>query len=138
MSKPFKVVMRALVVFVFVGFIPLASFYPVRDSAREAEAKGGVTALVGTLKQYHTEYGVMPDGDQAHIIAMLLGDNPKKIVFIEGSSRGFNARGEFIDPWQTPYRLDVSNPASPRAYSFGKDKNDDGAAPGSDDIVSWR
>ena len=68
----------------------------------------------------------------------LRGDNPLKIVFFEAPSNRFNARGEYLDPWGTPFHIDASNPTFPWAYSFGKDTKDDGGVPESDDIPSWR
>ena len=103
-----------------------------------AHAKSDVIQLCQALKQYHVEYRAMPPGNHAGILAALRGNNPRRIVFFETLPEKFNTRGQLIDPWGTPYQIDVSNPAFPWAYSFGRDTRDDGGAPGSDDITSWR
>ena len=66
------------------------------------------------------------------------GGNPRKIVFFEARPSSYNAQGAFIDPWGTPYVLDLSKPEAPRAWSCGPNRRDEGGAKGSDDIVSWR
>ena len=71
----------------------------------------------------------------ADVMNALYGMNLREIVFIDSSYR-VNARGEFLDPWGHPYRIDVSNPQSPNVYSFGENGIDEGGAEGSDDIAS--
>jgi hypothetical protein len=96
------------------------------------------------LKAHVDEYGTMPAGNHAAIIKTLLDANPRKIVFLEilpqkkPDNPGLSPANEYCDPWGTPYLIDVSNPAFPLAYSFGKDKTDNGGVQGSDDIPSWR
>ena len=70
----------------------------------------------------------------------LRGANPRKIVFFDGKPTAkFNSpQGAFLDPWGTPYRIDLSNPEEPRVWSCGPNRRDEGGAKGSDDIVSWR
>ena len=108
------------------------------NGAKRADAGNGASSLVSALKAYQTEYGGMPSGDHARIIATLRGDNPKKIIFFEAAETRFSAGGEFLDPWKTPYRIGAQNPLFPWAYSCGKNRIDEGAAQTSDDIASWR
>jgi hypothetical protein len=67
-----------------------------------------------------------------------MGANPRKIVFIEVRETRINTQGEFVDPWGTPYRIDVSKPDAPRVWSCGPNRKDENGADGSDDIVGWR
>ncbi len=90
------------------------------------------------LRAYYSEFGTAPTGTNAEIIRVLLGANPRKIVFFEPSPKQLNAAGELFDPWGVPYRIDTSDPAKPRIYSFGPNKQDDGDAPKSDDIGNSR
>lgn len=71
-------------------------------------------------------------------IPALLGENPRKIVFFAGPEKNFTPHGEYLDPWGTPYRFDLSDPKAPRVWSCGPNRKDEGGAEGSDDIVSWR
>jgi len=94
--------------------------------------------IVGALKLYYSEYGVMPQGNNAGLMDALRRDNPRKIAFLEVLERDLDVNGEFVDPWKSPYRIDVSEPEFPRAYSCGKNRLDDGGRLGSDDICSWQ
>jgi hypothetical protein len=67
----------------------------------------------------------------------LTGNNPRKVVFLEVRKKDINSDGEMIDPWQTAYRIGITSDQFPWAYSFGKNRIDEGGNIGSDDIVSW-
>ena len=49
----------------------------------------------------------------------------------------FNEKGELVDTWGTPYRIDLNAEQGPRVSSAGKNMVFEGDAPGSDDIRSW-
>jgi len=109
----------------------------VLRNALTANARRASRDLVAAMKQYRSEYGFMVEGEPAQIFKTLRGENPRKIVFIDVISSSVNAQGEFIDPWGTPYRFDISKPDAPRVWSCGPNRKDEGGAEGSDDIVSW-
>jgi len=90
------------------------------------------------LKAYFTEYSEGLTGTNAQVMTVLRGQNPRKIVFFDSAARDFNSQGEFIDPWGTPLRFDLSKPETPRVWSCGPNRKDDDGAEGSDDIASWR
>jgi hypothetical protein len=108
------------------------------EGAKRVQARNDTQQLVAALKAYQTEYGVMPSGNHAQIISALRHDNPKKIVFFEAPESRFSASGEFLDPWKSPYRIDVLSSSFPWAYSFGKNRIDEGGVQTADDIPSWR
>ena len=90
------------------------------------------------LRNYRDEYGELPAGAGLDIIKALRGNNPRRIVFIDFRDKQFDAAGRLLDPWGSPYRIDVSDPDHPRVYSPGKNKRaEPGVAP-SDDVCSWR
>ena len=112
------------------------------DLAAPVRAKQDVAHIVEALKEYYYVMHTMPKGGNGKIIETLINSSPTKgsTVFLTLSRESvakFNKVGKLLDPWDTPYRIDVSNPKFPWAYSCGPDKKDDGGAPGSDDIVSW-
>jgi hypothetical protein len=108
------------------------------QNIRRAQARTEAAGLVAAMRLYVTEYGSAVSGDSAQMVAMLQGQNQRKIVFFEPRTDRINANGELIDPWGAPYRFDLSRPGEPRIWSCGPDRKDDGGAAGSDDIVSWR
>lgn len=121
----------AIMLVVLIG-VPL-----LRLQAKRAATKAATAQLLAGMKQFATEYGFLPTGTNAQIIATLRGGNPRRITFFECKLTSINALGEFLDEWGTPYRIDTTNPAFPWVYSFGNDKQDNGGAPGSDDVPSW-
>ena len=129
-----------LIVAVFT-VVALGLLFPVswgHQTPRRAIARIDVTQIRAAIKGYIVEFGIPPTGDHSQIIAALRGKNLRQIIFFEGDAKRFNGRGEFLDPWGTPYRIDVSNPDFPWAYSFGPNKVDEGGTQPSDDISSWQ
>ena len=97
--------------------------------AESAKAKAEIVTLVNAIKQYESQYGVLPKhktdssvaelvatGDYEDFIKMLQGDpqgnyeycNKRKIKFLDVVA---NTPGEFKDPWENDYiiYLDVSS-----------------------------
>jgi type II secretory pathway pseudopilin PulG len=124
---------------VFLAWLAMACFFPANSSrlgsSRKAEAQNDVTLIVNALQAFKTQYGRIPDGDTAAVIAALRGRNPKEIVFLEVDDRHLSEDGLILDPWCSPYRVGVSKDGTPWAYSFGPAKIDEG---GSDrNVASW-
>ncbi|HWB60612.1 MAG TPA: hypothetical protein VG733_14050 [Chthoniobacteraceae bacterium] len=118
----------------FVGdayqlFVP-DDFMPPLRAAEEARR------IVAALRAYCTANHVMPAGNAAQIAAALCGDNKQKQEYLQAKIPK-NKAGELVDPWGTPYRIQILNPEIPRAYSCGPNKKDEGGETGTDDIVSW-
>ena len=78
------------------------------ETARHVKAIGDEQQLVTALKAFQSEYGQLPSGKSGEIFDALRGNNPKKIVFVEYDASSTSSRGEFLDPWGTPYRVYVS------------------------------
>jgi hypothetical protein len=104
------------------------------DLRPELVAPHELWMIVTALRSWYGIHHSMPSGGPAQIVKALCSVNflPPDVLTARA-----NAKGEYLDPWGTPYRIDASNPKFPWAYSCGPDKKDDGGAPGSDDIVSW-
>lgn len=56
--------------------------------------------------------------------------------FIELTPKQISKEKLFVDPWGTPYVFDLAKPSDPRAYSFGRNKRDEGG--NGDDVASWK
>ena len=98
------------------------------------KAKADMMMLRTALQVYRMEYGAFPSGDTAAVMSALSGKNPKKIIILSLSPKDLNDRGEFIDPWGTPYQITISHEKGLVIRSAGENKQfDDG--PGSDDII---
>ena len=123
------------VVFLLVASIFIPSYNDGVGPARKAKAKNAVDMLIIAAKAYKEEYGEPPKGDSRSVLHTLQSDNPRKIVFLEISPKELSKDGIYLDPWGTPYVYDLSI-SSPWAYSFGKNKRDEGG--NGDDAASWQ
>lgn len=126
------------IVAILLFFIQIWESLHFAKTVRKAETKTIEAGVLTALKAYATEYGYSLTGNPVQMFAALRGNNQRKIIFFEVRSDRFNAQGELIDPWDTPYRFDLSKPDAPRIWSCGPNRKDEGGAEGSDDIVSWR
>ena len=86
-------------------------------------------SLLGALRYYEAEYDQYPTGSSSEILQALLGNNPKKKVFLNIPERSANNTGEFVDPWATPYRIIFESTNRVTIQSAGKNRifgdNDD-------------
>ena len=98
------------------------------------KAREDLKRIVEALNAYYALHHAMPHGNNARIMKEMNDPGGPCERYLSGR---LNATGEFADPWGNPYRIGVSNPGFPWAYSFGPGRVDDGGAPDSDDLVSW-
>ena len=120
-----------LPVLAIVGFVVSG---PIR---RHNKAQSDVNALKQALSAYASEQGELPHGSFATICALLRGQsaegqNPKHLDYIEAEGHELSAKGEFLDPWGTPYRISLDKQL--RAYSCGPNRRDEDG--NGDDIVA--
>ncbi|MDQ3620968.1 MAG: hypothetical protein M3463_00540 [Verrucomicrobiota bacterium] len=66
---------------------------------------GGIS---GTLGQYYQTFNEWPQGNNREVAAALLGENPKKTVFLGWHKSETNSDGELLDPWKTPYYIQIT------------------------------
>ncbi len=109
-----------LIVVLFVGLF--GRTHPPRWRIVQAM---DVQLIAGAVQYYEKEYGVMPPvTSNAQFIKVLMGDNPRKIEFIDMGPRQDerNANGEMIDPWGTPFQFSVDDKGKFHFRSAGPDK----------------
>lgn len=107
---------------VYALMFPALSCRPTPASVVEAMNMSGT--LKTALRSYYVEYGAYPDGGQAAALRALLGDNKRRIVFLELSPRHHkqNGAGELLDPWGTPYQINFLEGAEVVVRSAGKNR----------------
>ena len=133
-----RVCVYLLLFAVIASFLNPLGGHRLSESGRKVQAKTDATQLLAAVTAYHKDYGTMPSGDSLEILLSLHGNNTRKIVFIEFYGKQIYGQGSFLDPWKSPYRIDVSDPKNPKVWSLGKNKIDEHDDPKSDDICSWR
>ena len=119
---------------IFMLLYPHVSCGPL--PAKVVQSKNDAVQISMGLRDYKSEFGVYPSGNQSQIIEALRGKNPKGIVFIEPSERQINQNGEFIDSWGYPFQIDFSF-EKPHVWSLGKNHTNEKGKVGSDDLSSW-
>lgn len=167
-------------VLLLVGSALVPPWFAWRQRERLSMAKQDIATLQTAILRYHREYGTWPaestpgDADirygvrrsNAGLMRVLrselqqdeerAGLNPQRMIFIEvepyreGLS-GLNSRGEFLDPWGTPYQVvldsnyDGAAQVEESAYgrlsgmgvlvwSYGPDRKSETP----DDLLSWK
>ena len=60
------------------------------------------------MQAYQAEFDKYPSGSLAEIVQALVGNNPRKRVFLL-TGRSTNSAGQFVDPWGTPYEITVES-----------------------------
>jgi hypothetical protein len=113
-------------VMVLCGFGILISLMFPRIAGGErskiATARTETFNLRAALNQYQIEFGEYPHGENGSILKALLGNNAKKIRFFDANPKRFNSRGEFLDPWKTPYKIQIIGNTNFAIRSPGADR----------------
>jgi hypothetical protein len=74
------------------------------------------------MRFYKDTFGRYPSGDNLKIVRSLSRDNPGKSVFLDLSPRSVNSFGQFVDPWGTPYGIEITFQTSFVIRSAGPDQ----------------
>ena len=77
-----------------VGFAPLAV------------ATSQVDAITKAIQGYVDKFRTIPPLRHQQLFPLLDGQNPQKYRFLSIENFRRNARGEVIDPWREPYRIE--------------------------------
>jgi hypothetical protein len=94
--------------------------------------------ITAAIRAYYQEFGVPPSGPPAELMRALRGGNSKKIEFLVFEPKRFTESGEFLDAWNTPFNIDVSDPIHPKVISNGPNRTNEQGEADLDDIVNWR
>jgi hypothetical protein len=78
-------------------------------NARSAKFNDDVDSLFVALQQYKERTGSYPQGSNAEIAKALDGKNEKNLIVLVGKKVSKNAKGEFVDPWETPLQIYFSH-----------------------------
>jgi Type II secretion system (T2SS), protein G len=73
------------------------------------------------IQSYGQVFGSYPTGENSNVVRMLIGDNPRKMVFLN-FRRPAKHPNEMVDPWETPYQIEFSKQTNFIIRSAGKDK----------------
>lgn len=80
------------------------SFTTSRDLHESSEPRADLEVVSQLMSDYRLVFKENPVGtENAEIVAQLLGENPKKVYFIDPEIPALTAAGELLDRWGSPY-----------------------------------
>jgi hypothetical protein len=74
-------------------------------NARTGQFNKEVDDLFHALQKYKEVVGTYPMGSNADVSKALKGKNSKNLIILVGSKENLNDKGEYVDPWGTPFRI---------------------------------
>jgi hypothetical protein len=105
-----------------------------RISTRLSKLKEDEDNLFYALQQYKERMGTYPAGNNVDVARALSGNNARSLIILVGRHQNVNDKGEFIDPWGTPFRIYFAGEGV-LIRSAGPNKRfDDSGVQNSDDI----
>lgn len=79
--------------------------------------------IMTACQNYQIEYGALPQASEnSRLVAILCGDNPRKIECFAPSRNDLNPNHEVIDFWKTPFRITFRPDSKIEVISAGPDK----------------
>ena len=70
--------------------------------------KTEIRALKQALDQFRAVYSYYPTGELDAVVAVLSGENPRKMIFLDWFRALGDRDNKAVDPWGTPYRIRVT------------------------------
>ena len=114
----FWLVALAIIALLAAMLLPVSGPRP----ALNVECRFHLSDLEIAITNYQVAYTNYPAGNHSEIIKCLLGDNPKRIQFININSNNLSSNVEYLDPWKTPYAINFHSNNRFIISSAGKDK----------------
>jgi hypothetical protein len=92
-------------------------------AAYRAEAAQQLDSIKTACLNYQSEYNKLPETSENYrLVAILCGDNMRKIQFLYVKPPDLNPNREMIDPWKTPFRITFDSGSNVHVISAGQDK----------------
>ncbi len=91
-------------------------------NAPDSDIHQDIAAIQQLFFHYAKHQSSHPNGDNIMITAALLGENEKRIRYIDPSSSWISAQGELLDRWGTPLFLHRLSAKETEITSAGPDK----------------
>ena len=134
MMKKLLVVAGLVVGLIAAGWL-VHSLTTFRVNARMNRLTQDVDSLFDGLQKYKETVGAYPSGSNSDVAKALQGQNPKKVIILVGRKLEMNSKGEFVDPWGTPFRFYFSD-NSVLLRSAGQNRRfEESSSPDFDDYI---
>lgn len=113
-----------LLIPVGIAFLAILILPKLADGgpAKVPRVRADERQLFLSIEGYRQEFGGYPTGENASIIRVLTGDNPKGLRLFYLRACSTNGNGQLIDPWVTPYQFIFDSTNRFTIRSAGKNK----------------
>ena len=132
--------MKNLALLIVIVLLAAGGYWFLQNKSRMqgdpkiAEFNADAEALIQGLQQYREFLGTYPTGSLQEISKALSGQGDKKVIIMATTKSKKNARGEMVDPWDTPIQFYFAQNGV-MIRSAGPNKVfEDSKAPHSDDL----
>ena len=106
--KKFLIVTCVVTLILVAGWL-VRTLTTFRVNARTTQLAQDAESLFEGLQKYKEHVGAYPTGSNSDVVRALQGQNPKRIFILIGRKLEHNSKGEFVDPWGTPFRFYFSD-----------------------------
>ncbi len=121
MKRSFGIVLILVVGFALAAFWRRANQAgDIGDGHTIGRSRMELNSIAMALNMYETTFGGFPTGSNGDIFRSLMGTNPKAIAFLEPGIT--NQLGELLDPWNSPYQIQIIANTSYLIRSAGKNR----------------
>lgn len=105
------------------GRVQLNSAVALSETLHQEEPEQDLEILTGLLEQYAKIFQSNPVGSEnIEIVAQLLGDNEKKLVFLNPDHPALDPSGALLDRWGSPYVFHPLSATMMEVLSLGPDQ----------------
>lgn len=144
-SKAFTLIELLVVVAIIaiLASIAVPVISKALENAKKAQARTEIRTIETAVRAYYNEYSKYPhdngkadriyadyNNELLNVLRNLdktgntsYGNNPRRIVFMEVSEGSLDKDGNFVDPWQKPYRIAIDTDFN-NTVSAGSPYND--------------
>jgi hypothetical protein len=78
--------------------------------------------LADAIASYASVFQSYPTGENAAVIRILAGENPQHVKFLNLETNSTNQAGQFVDLWNTPYKISFNSTNSFSIISAGENR----------------
>jgi hypothetical protein len=104
-----------------VTVLPVASHLSARMLDEEGPVEDELDAVAELLSFYRQDFGENPEGDNADLVAALLGENAKRAAYLTRDCPAL-VDGKLVDRWGTPYFFNATSKRVTEIVSAGPDR----------------
>jgi hypothetical protein len=104
------------------GFYLFAPFFAGGGRSPDRVTRLEEAELAKSIDHYAAAFEQYPAGENAAVMKALAGDNPQQVQFLNLGANSTNQYGQFVDLWNTPYKISFNSTNSFTITSAGENR----------------